>query len=455
MKLLQRPLFTLTSLALLCSMAFASNFGRIYPSEKRQMTDEQTGATLTVLTEGESSDSKPYQTHTTWTSDHEWIIFRSDRGGNGGQIFIVHEGTGEILQLTDNPVTNTGSINLSESDMILYYVRGGRSRDAEEGQERPRELVELDLAKLIPDARAKKVKEPSAYERVVLTLPEDLRDSGGMALDPNGKTMYWGVGWETPEQKKAREEAAKNPPANAGNSRRDIDSSNTDPNQAREAARKRFEERGRGPGGIRAIDLKTGKVTKVIDVDLRMGHVQTNPWKSGEIIYCHETTGDAPQRMWTVQADGSDNRPLYPETEDEWVTHETVASRDEVLFNIMGHLPYLRERPTGIAVVNLRTNDMKIIGQVEEDLPNGTLGGFWHCNASPDGKWAVGDTFLGNVFLIDRETGERILLTTNHKMRPDHTHPIFSPDSKRVVIQSGLLSDGEKLDLISIPVPQR
>src|SRR4029079_18089666 len=130
-----------------------------------------------------------------------------------------------------------------------------------------------------------------------------------------------------------------------------VDGPNTDPAQDREASRRRFEAAGRGPGGIRSIDLRTGEVTKVIDVPFRMGHVQATPWVPGEIIYCHETTGDAPQRIWTVKADGTGNRPLYVETPDEWVTHETVAGPDEVIFNILGHLPYLRVRPTGLAAI--------------------------------------------------------------------------------------------------------
>jgi len=241
--------------------------------------------------------------------------------------------------------------------------------------------------------------------------------------------------------------------AAAAGARRQIDSQNTNPDEAREAARQRFAEAGKGPGGIRSINLKTGEIKTVVDVDFRMGHVQTNPWVPGEIIYCHETTGDGPQRMWIVHRDGSGNRPLYVETPDEWITHETVSAPDEVMFAIMGHLPYLRLHPTGVAVIHLRTNSMKILGQVEEDMGGAQQGGFWHCNGSPDGRWAVADTFKGDVYLISRKTGERILLTTDHKMKPDHTHPIFSPDSHRVLIQSGHLTDGKHLDLMTVDVP--
>ncbi|MDR0711417.1 MAG: hypothetical protein LBF67_03595 [Prevotellaceae bacterium] len=38
------------------------------------------------------SGAKPYQTHDTWTSDGEWIIFRSARSSS--QLFVVSEATG-------------------------------------------------------------------------------------------------------------------------------------------------------------------------------------------------------------------------------------------------------------------------------------------------------------------------------------------------------------------------
>lgn len=443
----------LLTLPALSTHAQSSNVGRRFPSEKRTYNDKTTGLPVVVLTSDPANDAKPYQTHTTWTSDGKWIVFRSDRGGNGSQAFIVNETTGDIIQLTDGPGTGTGSLNLARKSMKLYFYRGGPAMGARAAESAPatpvapRQLIELNLETLIADSLGGQVKPAASYERVVTTLPTDLRDAGGFALDADEAVAYWGVSWgpipTRPPTAATGSDAAKPK----------LDQQNTDPTQSREASRLRFEAMGKGPGGIRKIDLTTGEISKVIDVDFRMGHVQTNPWVPGEIIYCHETTGDGPQRMWTVRADGSGNRPLYVETPDEWITHETVAGRDEVMFNIMGHLPYLRERPTGIAVVNLRTNSMKILGQMEEDMGLGRLGGYWHCNGSPDGRWAVGDNFSGQIFVIDRTTGKQTLLTTDHKMKPDHTHPIFSPDSKRVAIQSGHLSDGKSLDLMVVALP--
>ena len=84
----------------------------------------------------------------------------------------------------------------------------------------------------------------------------------------------------------------------------------------------------------RALNLATGEIRQIIEVGFRVGHVQTNPWRSGVLGYCHETGGDAPQRTWVVKADGSANRPLYKETFDEWVTHEVWSSPTRSLFTV-------------------------------------------------------------------------------------------------------------------------
>jgi oligogalacturonide lyase len=434
----------------------ASNVGKRYPSEKYTTTDRVTGRTLTVLTASEYSDAKPYQTHETWTADGEWIVFRSTRGGNGSQIFAVHEATGAIVQLTDAPAVNGGSINLSRRVMKLYYISGGNAGRRDSPAEdviRPRRIVELDIGALLKDAMGNEVKAPETYERTVVTLPEDLQ-GGGLALDADETRLYLGITLGRPDATSS----SASPPGQAASrstspaERSSIDNRNTNVAETRSEARARFEAAGRGKSGIRAIDVQSGEISHVTDVDLRMGHLQANPWTPGEIIYCHETTGDAVQRIRAVRADGGENRVVYDETPDEWVTHETVSGPDEVMFNIMGHLPYLRRKPTGIAVVHLRTGEMKLLGQVEEEMGEGRQGGFWHCNGSPDGRWAAGDTFRGSIYLINRETGERTLLTTAHPMRPDHTHPIFSPDSRRILIQSALFSGGKALHLMTVSI---
>ena len=113
----------------------------------------------------------------------------------------------------------------------------------------------------------------------------------------------------------------------------------------------------------------------------------------------------------------------------------------------MGNTPALRKQATGIFRINVRTDEVFSLGQVNYGA------GFWHCNGTSDGKWAVGDNFEGEVYLINCKTGEKTLLTANHVMKPDHTHPTFSPDNTRILIQSGYVANGKYLDLMVINIP--
>jgi oligogalacturonide lyase len=155
-----------------------------------------------------------------------------------------------------------------------------------------------------------------------------------------------------------------------------------------------------------------------------------------------------------------------------------VIGKDEVAFAIMGHRKILgtekqvaagtpvsganpgqeaawgssgtREKPTGLAIVNLRTKEMIIAGQTK------TGSGLWHVSGSSDGKWAVGDDFARNIYLIDRHTGEMILLSTGHKTTAgDHPHPTVSPDGTKIEIQSAMLSaDNRSMNICIIPIPE-
>lgn len=406
--------------------ANASDVGRRFAPEKRVVVDRVTGRPITFLTSGATSDSKNYPTHPQWAADGVHIIFRSsDRAGSaGGQAFAVNEVTGDIIQLTEGPGVGIGSLNLARKSNKLYYMR-------RYGQGAPTQLMEVELTPLLADAMAGAVR-PQGYERVVATLPKDHIEAGGFTLDADEQTAY--VGFD-----------------------------------ARQAPRRLpGQPVPQVPGGIRAIDLTTGKVRTVVTTSFRMGHVQANPFVPGEILYCHETGGDAPQRMWIVKADGTGNRPVFREGPTDWVTHEQFADADHVIFNLMGHRRDLRKAPTGILVVSLRDDTIDHLGQIpikdfaraeianfrDPNIPSdrSSTGGYWHNAVTYDGRLAAGDDFDGNVWLIDRRNGKRTLLTTGHRMRPDHAHPSFSADGKRILIQSGMLADGKKLALAIVPV---
>jgi len=451
---MKNKIFLFSTACILFLPAFVNaQIGKRFPSERKVIRDPVTGTMLTFLTSKPNGDSKIYQTHEQWTADGEWLIFRSNRARN--EALAVNEKTGEIVQVSEGGYT--GMLNVARKSMKLYFMRNERTDTvrstpgdtARRRVQRSVQIIEVDLQKLFADSKAGSLKKEDVYQRVCGTTPKELGAGGDMALDGDEEWVYFRVGVQ---------EAAKH----------------LAPGTKLE---KNFGPRnmGQGPSGIAGMNIKTGEVKYVVSVPFQIGHIQTNPWVPGEIVFCWETGGKSPQRTWTVNADGTGLRPLYPESEYEWVTHEAVITRDEVAIAIMGHRKIggvdttgtavgginpgqdpawgpsgTREKPTGLGIVNLRTREMIIAGQT----PSGS--GLWHVHGSPDGRWAVGDDFSRNIYLIDRHTKEMILLSAGHKATAaDHPHPTFSDDSKKIEIQSAMLSeDNRTMNICIIPVPE-
>lgn len=455
----------ITALAVIGFTLIFSNFadaqiGRRFPSERRVVKDPVTGTLLTFLTSTPAGDSKIYQTHNQWTSDGQWLIFRSNRVR--GEALAVNEKTGDIVQVTEGGYS--GMLNVARKSMKLYFMRNpnretvtasgsGSGTNPNAGRESAAmQIVEVDLEKVFADSRAGKMKSPDAYQRVCGTTPKEIGAGGDMALDADEKWVYFRIG---------REEAQRKLPTGT-------------PLKENFGPRKM----GAGPSGIGAMNIETGEVKHVIAVPFQVGHIQTNSWMPGEIVFCWETGGKSPQRMWTVMSDGSGLRPVYPEPEHDWVTHEAVISKDEVAFAIMGHrqipggtktvapgtevgganpgqdpawgISGTREKPTGLGIVNLRTREMTIVGQTNAGS------GLWHVSGSADGRFAVADDFARSIYLIDRRTREMILLSAGHKTTAaDHPHPTMNAEGTKIQIQSAMLSeDGKSMNICIIPVPE-
>jgi oligogalacturonide lyase len=428
----------------LFSGAIQAQIGSRFTSERKVMKDPVTGQKLIFLTSTPAGDSKIYQTHNQWTSDGKWLIFRSGRVK--GEAMAVNEKSGEMVQVTEGGYV--GMLNVAHKSMKLYFMR------KMENDSTSFAIVEVDLAKLFVDSKAGKLKLATEYQRICGTTLPELGAGGDMALDGSEDWVWFRVG---------KVEAAKHLAADVK-----IESS--------------FGPRkmGAGPAGIAGMNIKTGEIKYVTSVPFQIGHIQTNPWVAGQIIFCWETGGKSPQRTWIVNSDGSGLRPLYPEASYEWITHEAVISNDEVAIAIMGHRKIktesdttsvkgtdvtganpgqdnswgdcgTREKPSGLGVMNINTREMIIAGQT----PSGS--GFWHVNGSADKRFLVGDDFARNIYLIDRRTHEMMLLSAGHKASAaDHPHPTFSPDGTKIEIQSAMLSaDNHSMNICVIPVPKK
>src|SRR5574344_1699272 len=379
----------------LCNSAVAQ-FGNVSKSEMKSFVDPQTGYKITMLTDTMKNDRFLYQTDPMWTADGKYLLFRSSsRGGNS----------------------------------LEKEVNG------EKPKSRPVQIYFIDLDRFFTDAKKGKVDSKSSYEKFIGTFPKNMGKPGGYAIDCNDDYAYITV--EREGTKEEEERMMKN--AYIGESNQPIKIQPT-------------------LCGIRKMNLKTGEVTKVVDTEFKTGHRQASRFTPGEIVFCNETGGDAYQRMWFCTADGSVFKPLYNETKLDWVTHETFVTKDYVYFNILGFQPRLRKQLSGIVRINLRTDDVEPIGQVEMDKDRKAMEGqligrgFWHCNASRDNVWATGDTFGGNVWLIDIKTGKRHWIASDTKMKPDHAHPSFSPDGTKLLFQSGHFTNGKRRNLMMFDI---
>ncbi|MEH0167353.1 hypothetical protein [Roseateles microcysteis] len=442
--------------ALLCvSMALTqpalAEIGKRFPSERQVVTDPITGTPLTFLTTQPHGDAKIYQTHPQWTSDGQWLIFRSAMVA--GEAMAVNEQTGDIVQVTEGGYD--GMLNPAQKSMRLFFLREAepRAKGTPPAVEVKKQVVAVDLARLFADSKAGTLKKAEHYQRIVGEVPAELGAVGDTALDADEDWFYFRVGSKAAAAKHLPPGTKIEPPFGPRNM-------------------------GAGPTGIAKMNVLTGAIQHVVSVPFQIGHIQANLWNPGELVFSWETGGKSPQRTWTVKGDGTGLRPLYPESEHEWVTHEAIIGKDEVALAIMGHRPIpgvehkgpagtgvegpnpgqdaawgpsgTREKPTGLAIVNLRSREMQIVGQT----PSGS--GLWHVHGSADGRWAVGDDFARGLYLIDRKTSEMMLLSAGHKdTARDHIHPTFSPDGTRIQIQSAMLSpDGRGMNIVVVPVPQ-
>ena len=461
----------------------SAQVGRRFPSEKKLVIDPVTGTPLTFLTSAAVGDSKIYQTHPDWTSDGQWVIFRSGRVPGG--VMAVNEASGDIVQVTEKGYF--GMLCVARHSMNLYLLRdlgaparpamvpppdapppegpgpggpggpppGARKKGGFMPPKGPFQVIEVNLGRIFADSAKGTMGPSDSYERVCGTLPQGLRAYGDMGLDASEDYVYFKV---------------------AGNDvGKYLDVKNPVFSQYVESGTnhaKAFGPRGMGggPTGLASMNLKTGEVRKVVDVPFNIGHVQTNPWVPREIIFCWETGGKAPQRTWVVMADGTGLRPLFPEADFDWVTHEAAITKDEVAIAILAHrhpgLPpdapwgnqaSTGEHPSGVGIVNLRTHEMRIIGQVPIGDPGHSI---WHVNGSADGRWAAADDFQYRLWVIDRHTGEMLLLASMKRtvatgMPADHIHPTFSADGTKIEIQSAMISpNGHSLNIVVVPMPR-
>jgi oligogalacturonide lyase len=374
-------------------MAGEDIFGQRFPAENYTFKDQVTGVLINALTTSRHSSSKMYQTHPQWTPDGKYVVFTSNRTARqesgGDQAYALSLENFEIVQITTGD--RGDNLHLGWHKNSAYLIRENQ-------------VVELRLGDLLSDSELEKVGEPEDYEVILGQIPDSIHPSG-LGLDAREKRVFF-----------------------SSRIKKDM-------------------------SAIYSFDFETGTTTKLLEVPIWIGHLQANPYVSGEMMYCWETGGDSPQRMWYLSVDHQGkvtNRPVYRERNNDWVTHEVFMGPDRILFHLMGHLDRLQVNQTGLYSLNVRTNELTFHGQT-------VGGGYWHCNASPDQKYIVADTFDGKLYRINATNPDDVvLLTQGHRLqsispftKEAHMHPSVSPDGKWVLINSSLLTGS---DIMLVPL---
>jgi oligogalacturonide lyase len=174
--------FILTIVFLIVVSSCTAQIGTRFPSEKKEVIDPVTGAKLIFLTSTSAGDSKIYQTHNQWTSDGNWLIFRSRRVHH--EAMAVNEKSGVIVQVTEGGYR--GMLCVARKSMKLFFMRSsqGQSKD----------IIEVDLAALFADSESGNLKPESKYQRVCGTIPSEYRARGDMTLDAEEEWVWFTVG---------------------------------------------------------------------------------------------------------------------------------------------------------------------------------------------------------------------------------------------------------------------
>jgi oligogalacturonide lyase len=169
-------------------------------------------------------------------------------------------------------------------------------------------------------------------------------------------------------------------------------------------------------GRVYALRLETGQLETVVERPFQIGHVQCSPTDPDLLMYCHETGGASPQRIWLARVTDGATWPLYPEPGHPWITHETFSGDGKQIVFI--------RNPEGLGMILPDNRDFRGFS-----LPRA-----WHPGPNRDASLVAFDSHDGYVGVWSARSRVAQLLAAR-EIAPGgpHPHPCFLPDNRSVV----------------------
>lgn len=376
----------------LAAASAASLKGRHYPAEAKTFTAPESGLEVIQLTTHPADDCAPYFTSTSFVGDG--LVIASRRTGDWN-LFYVDLKTRELTQLTDGRGIAGQGATVCPATREVFYREGDKIKS-----------VNLDTLE----------------ERTITSAPDGYNVGAALSVTDDGTMLAFSITEKIKLTTKT-----------------DVIYSDMD-----EHFRKH-------PWSAVMVGRSDGSDWHQVARQRNwISHTMISPTATGGggiVLYCHEGRWDqVPQRLWLVNADGTNNRKLRPE--------ELPALRIGHEFWLPDgmHVGYQVQYPgktKGIGIADVRNGIFK---EYPADFTD------THVQRSRDGRWFVGDGSAKEPYinLYELQDGR---LHGRHLFRHDgsfaqqywHPHPSFSPDDRFVLFTSNRAGNGD-VYLIRLPV---
>lgn len=384
--------------------------GTVYPSEKRNYTDEKSGAQITQLT-NQGINYHFYFTENSFDLDGKTIHFLSNREHEGTEIcnlFKMDLDSGEMVQLTDDPLgVEVGRITKTPDGEYVAYVTGSQLRLYNTKTGENKLLYEEKNHMLLQNLSFSCDKQWIGFNR-----NEDVD-----AL-PDGGPNYAGF--------KEKMFATKD-------------------------------------GRVSVIRLDGSEFHDVFRDTHWLSHFQFSPDNPDIAMFCHEGPWNyVQQRIWMINMNTGDIWPCFRQTEDDCVGHEFWAQNGDVIFDNRrgGHDGTISNSKSQVYASEHVSAEIPYFGFAHKDgkvyrkinMP-------FYCNhyfANGDLSMFAGDAVDDILLIQPAEDGTakmKILAhhnTTWHYQR-SHCHPTFSWDGKKLLYAADTDEWHDNLFLVDVP----